>query len=89
MHRALIVTSLGLAALALAACTSAEELRQADARACQSYGFAPGTPAFANCLQRENLTRSQSSYPPVSVGVGGGFFGGGGGFGGAGVGLGF
>ena len=47
MHRPLIVTSLSLAALALAACTSAEELRQADARACQSYGFAPGTPASA------------------------------------------
>ena len=89
MRRPLIVTSLSLAALALAACTSAEELRQADARACQSYGFAPGTPAFASCLQRENLARSRSGSPPVSVGVGGGYFGGGGGFGGAGVGLGF
>lgn len=88
MRRPLIVTSLSVAALALAACTSAEELRQADAKACQSYGFTPGTPDFANCMQRENLARSQPSYPPVSVGVGGGFFGGGG-FGGAGVGLGF
>lgn len=88
MRRRPTVVILSLAALALAACASSEELRQADARACQGYGFAPGTPAFASCMQREALARSRPGSA-VSLGVGGGFFGGRGGFGGAGVGLGF
>lgn len=72
----------------LAACASPEQQRQADAAACQSYGFAPGTPEFASCLQREQLARSQSSGTSVGIGVGGGSFGGGG-FGGVGMGFGF
>jgi hypothetical protein len=43
--------------LALSACASAEEIRQQDARQCTGYGFKPGTPEFAQCLQRENLAR--------------------------------
>lgn len=83
----LILSSIGLG---LGACTSPEQQMQADAAACQSYGFAPGTPDFANCVQREQLTRRQgsSSSVGVGVGVGGGSFGRGG-FGGGGVGFGF
>ncbi len=75
-------------ALALAACTSPEAQRQADTAACQRYGFAPGTPDFATCMQREQLARSQGSSSSVGIGVGRsyGSYGGGGG---VGVGFGF
>lgn len=90
MHQRWTLIVLAAAGLALAACASPEEQRQADAKACQSYGFTPGTTAFANCMQREQIARSQSSgfFPSIGLGVGGGSFGGGG-FGGGGIGLGF
>jgi hypothetical protein len=72
----------------LVACASAEEQHQADANACQGYGFAQGTPEFANCMQQQQLARSQHTGTSVGIGVGGGSYGGGG-FGGAGIGLGF
>jgi hypothetical protein len=75
-----------LIALALAACASPEEQRQQDIAACQGYGFAPGTPDFAACLQRQQIAR-QGSGPSFGIGVGAGSFGGGG-FGGGGIGLG-
>lgn len=79
---------LGLVGLGLAACASPEELREADANACQGYGFTPGTPDFANCMQREEIARSQSTgfFPSVGLGIGAGSFGGGG-FGGIGLGF--
>lgn len=77
-----------LALALLAGCASEEELRQADASTCQRYGFAPGTAAFANCLQQQNLARNAGGvYPSVGLGVGTGF--GGGAIGGAGIGFGF
>ena len=42
---------------ALAGCVSEAELRQQDQAQCTSYGFKPGTDAFAGCLQQENLGR--------------------------------
>lgn len=45
------------AAAALAGCVSDAELRQHDEAQCASYGFKPGTDAFAQCLQQENLAR--------------------------------
>ncbi len=49
---------LALAAVtALAGCVSEAELRQQDQAQCTSYGFKPGTDAFAGCLQQENLGR--------------------------------
>ncbi len=45
----------------LAGCVSAEDVRRADEAQCAGYGFQPGTPDFAACLQRENLARR---YPP-------------------------
>ena len=79
---------LSLIGFGLAACASAEEQRQVDTAACQRYGFAPGTPDFANCMQREQFARSQGSGSSVSIGVGGGSCGRGG-YGGAGIGFGF
>jgi hypothetical protein len=43
--------------IGLAGCESAAEVRAQDAAQCSSYGFKPGTDAFASCLQRENLAR--------------------------------
>lgn len=48
----------------LTACVSAEELRAQDEASCRSFGFQPGTPDFASCLQRESLARRYYSYPP-------------------------
>jgi len=77
-------------AFGVVACASAEAQHEADANACQGYGFAPGTTEFSNCLQQEQLARSQHTgvYPSMGIGVGGGSYGGGG-FGGAGIGFGF
>ncbi len=57
----LIAASLLLASLS--ACVSAGELRTHDEAACRSFGFQPGTPDFAACLQRETLAR-RYAYPP-------------------------
>jgi hypothetical protein len=46
-------------ACGLTACISLEEMRQEDEAACIGYGFQPGTPDFAGCLQRENLARRE------------------------------
>ena len=46
-----------VAVAALAGCVSDAELRQQDEAQCTSYGFKPGTDAFAGCLQQENLGR--------------------------------
>ncbi len=88
MYKSSKLVILSCISFGLAACVSPEEQRQADTAACQRYGFAPGTPDFANCMQREQLARSQGSSSSVGIGVGGGSFGGGG-FGGVGVGFGF
>jgi hypothetical protein len=62
--------------LALASCVSAEELHRQDEATCTGYGFHPGTDAFANCMQRENLARQAVvSYPPPPY-WGGGYWGG-------------
>lgn len=49
-----------LSALALAGCVSVSpaERRAADENQCRSYGFRPGTDAFASCLQRIDLSRA-------------------------------
>ncbi len=50
--------------IGLAACVSPEELRRADEATCTSFGFKPGTPEFATCLQRESLARRYGSVGP-------------------------
>lgn len=45
------------ALISLASCESAAEIRARDEAQCTSYGFKPGTDAFAGCLQQENLSR--------------------------------
>lgn len=62
-----------LAAAILSGCASPQELRARDEAACSSYGFRPGTPDFAACLQREYLARSYYEAPRVGVGLGFGF----------------
>lgn len=86
MRKGLKLAILGFIAADLAACASPEQQRQTDSAACQQYGFGPGTPDFAACLQREQLARNNNGNTSLGVGVGGGS---GGGFGGIGVGFGF
>ena len=86
MCKPLKLVLLSCISIGVAACASPEQQRQADITACQGYGFAQGTPDFANCLQREQLSRNQGGNSSVGVGVGGGS---GGGFGGIGMGFGF
>jgi hypothetical protein len=59
--------------VAVSGCTSPEALRRADAAQCASYGFAPGTPDFAACLQRESLARDGASGVFFGFGFSGGF----------------
>lgn len=51
------LTVLAAAALMLASCQTAEEMRASDENRCVSYGFRPNTDAFAECLQRIDLDR--------------------------------
>ncbi|MCO6389908.1 hypothetical protein GTW25_02550 [Aliihoeflea aestuarii] len=53
------VLVLACLALGLSACTTLtqEERRAIDEDTCRSYGFRPGTDAFAACLQRIDLDR--------------------------------
>lgn len=51
---------LATAAILLAGCQTAEEVRANDENRCASYGFRPRTDAFAECLQRIDLDRRQS-----------------------------
>src|SRR5215813_2537330 len=51
-------------ALTLASCVSPEEFRREDEATCTSYGFDPGTDAFASCLQKESLARRYWAAPP-------------------------
>ena len=62
-----------IAAVALAGCASPEDMRRADEAACAGYGFAPGTPDFASCLQRESLARRGASSFTLGFGFSGGF----------------
>jgi hypothetical protein len=49
--------ALAATALFLAGCQTAAEVRANDEAKCRSYGFRPGTDAFAECLQRIELDR--------------------------------
>ncbi|HUK60111.1 MAG TPA: hypothetical protein VLV50_12845 [Stellaceae bacterium] len=66
-----VIVMLVASAVALSGCATPEEVRQRDEAACSSYGFQPGTPDFAACLQREDLARRNSSW--FTLGVSGGF----------------
>jgi hypothetical protein len=62
------LTVLSCVSFGLAACVSAEELRQADATACQRDGFAQGTPEFDKCIQQRQLIRSIDVAVPSGSG---------------------
>jgi hypothetical protein len=50
-------------AFALAGCASIGEQWQAR---CASYGFTPGTDAFANCMQHESLAYHRAMHQAIS-----------------------
>lgn len=50
---------LALLPLAAAGCVSAEDQRAADQNKCASFGFQPGTDAFANCMMKQNAQRDE------------------------------
>jgi hypothetical protein len=60
---AALASAIGLLAL-LASCVSPAEVRRRDEATCASYGFKPGTDAFAACLQQENLARQYILQEP-------------------------
>jgi hypothetical protein len=72
MRSAAAVALLGLALVGLCSCASPAELRAQDEAACTGYGFQPGTPQFAECLQRGSLARSGTA-PALGLGMGFGF----------------
>jgi len=57
LRLALRLAAMIAALVTLAGCVSDAELRQQDEAQCASYGFKPGTDAFASCLQHEALAR--------------------------------
>lgn len=54
--------------LGLGACTTPQQQHEADAAACQGYGFAPGSPEMAGCIQREVLARRQARDMSLAYG---------------------
>jgi hypothetical protein len=65
-----VLAALGL--LALSGCTTVTpaERRAADEARCRDYGFRPRTDAFAACLQRIDLDRSEDCRARVYGGPG-------------------
>ncbi len=55
MLRFLAIALLGMA---LGGCVSAEDQRAADQQQCSSYGFKPGSNAFANCMMQQDQRRA-------------------------------
>lgn len=47
-----------LLALAAAGCVSTEDQRAMDTEKCSSFGFQPGTDAFATCMMRQDSQRA-------------------------------
>lgn len=60
------LAALAAIALFLAGCQTAAEMRANDENKCRSYGFRPGTDAFAECLQRIDLDR-RADFRAASV----------------------
>ena len=69
-RKALSAFAAAVALLGVAGCASPEELRRQDEATCASYGFQPGSPDFASCLQRESIARRYGETPSVSFGFG-------------------
>ena len=70
--------TLAALALALGGCVSSADRRANDVARCQSYGFRPGSDAFAACLQNIDLDRSADrrevfARPGFGYGYGVGF----------------
>ncbi|HWK68692.1 MAG TPA: hypothetical protein VNS34_27525 [Rhizobiaceae bacterium] len=52
---------LGVVAISVSGCVTAEEQRAADEAKCRSYGFTKRNDAFAECMQRIDLNRSANA----------------------------
>lgn len=61
---ALMLLAMGVPTI-LAGCEreSPEQIRQADEQRCTTRGFTPGTPQFADCLQRVHYQVGQAAGP--------------------------
>jgi hypothetical protein len=44
----------GMAALLLAGCVTPEQRLASARNQCESFGFVPGTPQYAHCVQKQN-----------------------------------
>jgi len=55
-----------LGLLALCGCASPERLAAADDARCTSYGFRPGTDAYANCRMQADMQRQAQRQAAVS-----------------------
>ena len=62
--RVVTLAAIGVVTM-LAGCVSPAEVRRRDEAACSGYGFKPGSDAFAECLQRENLARQYILREPA------------------------
>ncbi len=51
--------------LAISACVSAEDQLAKSGKICQSYGFSPGTDAYADCVQYQSGGRSGAPQAPM------------------------
>ncbi len=54
------LVALAAFAILLTGCQSVGERRAVDEGRCSSYGFRPGSNAYANCLQRIDLQRADN-----------------------------
>ena len=55
----IVALSCGALGLLLAGCVSPDEQRAMDQQSCASYGFSPGTDAFANCMMTTAQKRQE------------------------------
>lgn len=62
MRKAVVLLFMILA-VALSGCVSEAELEVQDIQKCKSFGFKPGTEAFAKCRQKLYIARTKP--PPV------------------------
>ena len=61
----LLLSALCLLGLLASCAASTQEVRQRDEALCANYGFRPGSPDFATCLQQEDLWRRHASEKPL------------------------
>lgn len=66
--RIFLVGSLTVAAL-VAGCASPADIREADTRQCNGYGYTPGTDAHAGCMQKIASDRQKNMQAFMNPGA--------------------